>query len=226
MNNFITFVDGIPFAVSNNIVISILQAALLYIFIIAVTIWLMKAKKQMLPYAMMALLAFALCRVLDTGYKQKQHKLIVYNIPHHTAVDFISGRNCYFTGDEDLVTDPFLYNFHLNPSRLLFRMQAADSLKNMRMVSPFFYFNNKRILLLDTIPVLPRAAQPIDVDIIILSKNVNVRISRLQQLFRCRQYVFDASSPAWKTRQWKNDCDSLHLRRHSVQEDGAFILDL
>ena len=96
----------------------------------------------------------------------------------------------------------------------------------MRRVSRFFYFNDKRILLLDTIPAIVPVAQPVDVDIIILSKNVNVRINRLQQLFRCRQYVFDASSPAWKIRQWKNDCDSLHLRRHSVQEDGAFILDL
>ncbi|WP_152267965.1 ComEC/Rec2 family competence protein [Agriterribacter humi] len=226
MNNFITFVDGIPFAVSNNIFISILQAVLLYVFIIAVATWLMKVKKQMLPYAVMALLAFAFCRMLDFRDKQKQHKLIVYNIPRHSAVDFISGRNYYFAGDEALTTDPFLHDFHLNPSRLLFRMQAADSLKNMKTVSPFFYFNNKRILLLDTITVLPRVAQPIDVDIIILSKNVNVRISRLQQVFRCRQYVFDASAPAWKTRQWKNDCDSLHLRRHSVQEDGAFILDL
>ena len=226
MNDFIIFVDGIPFAVSNNIFISILQTCLLYIFIVTVTIWLMKAKKKMLPYAVMALLAFSLCRMLDIGYKQKQHKLIVYNIPRHSAVDFISGRNYYFAGDEALATDPFLHNFHLNSSRLLFRMQAADSLKNMRTVSPFFYFNNKRILLLDTIPDLPHVAPPVDVDIIILSKNANVRISRLEQLFRCRQYVFDASSPAWKIRQWKNDCDSLHLRRHSVQEDGAFILDL
>ena len=226
MNSFITFVDDIPFAVSSNIVISILQTCLLYIFIITVAIWLMKTRKRMLPYAVMALLAFALCRVPDIGYKQKQRKIIVYNIPRHSAVDFISGGAYYFAGDEALATDPFLHNFHLNPSRLLFRMQAADSLKNMRRVSRFFYFNDKRILLLDTIPAIVPVAQPVDVDIIILSKNVNVRINRLQQLFRCRQYVFDASSPAWKIRQWKNDCDSLHLRRHSVQEDGAFILDL
>lgn len=80
--------------------------------------------------------------------------------------------------------------------------------------------------MLDTLPALSQPAEPVEMDIIILSKNVNVRIARLQRLFRCRQYVFDASSPAWKIRQWKNECDSLHLRRHSVQEDGAFILDL
>ncbi len=226
MNNFITFINDIPFAVSDNISISILQAGLLYAFIIALAVWLMKQKKQMLSYALVALLAFMLCRVTDIGIKQKQSKIIVYNIPRYSAVDFISGSSYYFTGDEALTTDPFLYNFHLQPSRLMYRAKPAGSLSSFRPALPFFYFNKRRILLLDTLPVLSPPVEPVDVDIIILSKNANVRISRLQRLFRCRQYVFDASSPAWKIREWKNDCDSLHLRRHSVQEDGAFILDL
>ncbi|HTN08021.1 ComEC/Rec2 family competence protein [Agriterribacter sp.] len=226
MNDCITFIDDIPFAVSDNISISMLQTGLLYVFIITLAVWLMKQKKQMLPYALMALLAFMLYRVADIGIRQKQSKIIVYNIPRYSAVDFISGSGYHFAGDEALAADPFLYNFHLRPSRLMYRAKPAVSLSGFRPVSPFFYFNKKRILLLDTLPALAQPVEPVDVDVIILSKNINVRIARLQRLFRCRQYVFDASSPAWKIRQWKNDCDSLHLRRHSVQEDGAFILDL
>ncbi|HRO48499.1 ComEC/Rec2 family competence protein, partial [Agriterribacter sp.] len=218
MNNFIAFINDVPFAVSDNISISILQAGLLYAFIIAFAVWLMKQKKQMLPYALVALLAFALCRVIDIGIKQKQSKIIVYNIPRFTAVDFISGSSYHFTGDEALATDPFLYNFHLRPSRLMYRAKPAVSLSSFRPASPFFYFKKRRILLLDSLPILSPPVEPVDVDIIILSKNANVGIGRLQRLFRCRQYVFDASSPAWKIREWKNDCDSLHLRRHSVQE--------
>ena len=106
------------------------------------------------------------------------------------------------------------------------RVEAADSLENLRAEAPFFYFNSRRVLLLDSFPNLLPPLKPVDADVIILSKNVNAGIDRLQQWFRCRQYVFDASVPAWKIRQWKNECDSLHLRRHSVQDDGAFILDL
>ena len=108
----------------------------------------------------------------------------------------------------------------------MYRASPAISLSNLRPVSPFFYFNNLRILLLDTLPALSQPVEPVEMDIIILSKNVNVRISSLQKLFQCPQYIFDASNTAWKIRQWKNECDSLHLRRHSVQEDGAFVLDL
>lgn len=226
MNDFIAFIDGMPFAVSDNISVSVVQTGLLYAFIIAVALWLMMKKRPMLLYAILFLIAIALCRVNDLVLTQRQQRLIVYNTPGYSAVDFISGRNCRFAGDKALPADLFLYGFYLRPSRLLHRVEVAGSLESLRAEAPFFYFNNRSVLLLDSLPRLLPPLKPLDVDVVILSKNVNTGISRLQQLFYCRQYVFDASVPAWKIRQWKNDCDSLHLRRHSVPDDGAFILDL
>jgi competence protein ComEC len=68
--------------------------------------------------------------------------------------------------------------------------------------------------------------EKIPVDIIILSGNPNIRISELAAMFNCRQYLFDSSNPLWKIRQWKKDADSLHLRHHTVSEQGAFEADL
>ena len=72
---------------------------------------------------------------------------------------------------------------------------------------------------------LPYFAAPLKVDIVILSKNAPFSIARLNAQLDCSQYIFDASNASWKIREWKNECDSLHLRRHSVQDDGAFVLD-
>lgn len=226
MNDFIAFIEGIPFAVSDNISVSVVQTGLLYAFIMVVAIWLMMKKRQMSLYAILFLIAITFCRMQDIILKQRQHRLIVYNTPGYSAVDFISGRNCRFAGDKALLDDLFLYRFHLRPSRFLHRVEATDGLESLRAAGSFFYFNNRSVLLLDSLPNRMPPLKPVDVDVIILSKNVNAGIGRLQQLFRCRQYVFDASAPAWKIRQWKNECDSLHLRRHSVPDDGAFILDL
>ena len=226
MNNFIGFVDSIPFSVSTNIHVSFLQTVLLYLFIVAIGIWLLHQKKQMLPYALLAILGFVCCRSADLFQKQKQHKLIVYNVPKYSAVDYITGTQYRFIGDSAVEADSFMRSFHLTPARYALRVEPCDTIKTITPLSPFFYFNNKRILLLDTLPQLLPATKPLDVDIIILAKNVHVRISRLQQLFRCPQYIFDASNTSWKIREWKNDCDSLHLRRHSVPDDGSFVLDL
>src|SRR5690606_39325467 len=46
MNDFITFINDIPFAVTNNISISVLQTCLLYGFVITVAIWLVKRSEE------------------------------------------------------------------------------------------------------------------------------------------------------------------------------------
>ena len=90
----------------------------------------------------------------------------------------------------------------------------------------FYQFENKRILIIDKPLIFEPRLQKIEVDIIIISKNVKLYIPQLAKVFNCRQYVADASNSLWKIAKWKKDCDSLHLRFHSVAERGAYVLDL
>ena len=49
-------------------------------------------------------------------YQQK--KIIVYNVPQHKAIDFISANKYFFYGDSVLQQDGLLQNFHLKPARI------------------------------------------------------------------------------------------------------------
>ena len=69
-------------------------------------------------------------------------------------------------------------------------------------------------------------AQKINIDYIIISKNPKLFIPKLAEVFNAGIYVFDASNPMWKIEKWKKDCEELHLRFHSVPEQGAFVTDL
>ncbi len=79
----------------------------------------------------------------------------------------------------------------------------------------------KKILLLDQNFTF-ESPRKIPVDLIVISKNPQVRISQLAAVFDCRQYVFDASNSVWKISKWKKDCDSLHLPNYSTLDKGAF----
>jgi competence protein ComEC len=68
--------------------------------------------------------------------------------------------------------------------------------------------------------------EKIKVDAIIITKNPKIYISQIVQRFDCPQIIFDAANSMWKINNWKKDCDSLHLRHHSVATEGAFIMDL
>lgn len=226
MNHYVALIDTIPFAVSNNFSISVFQSGLLFLFIATIGSWLMSRQKRMFILSLVLLMVMGMWRLGDRWSKRTQSKLVVYNIPGHRAIDFVQGLTYQFEGDSVIVTEPGLYNFYLRPARLSFGLKRTENIRGLKGNSPFYYFGNQAVLVLDSSWVFPNALEPIDKHVIILSGAASVSISQLHQIFNCRQYVFDASSPAWKIRQWKNECDSLHLRRHSVAEDGAFILDL
>jgi competence protein ComEC len=69
-------------------------------------------------------------------------------------------------------------------------------------------------------------AQKIDVDIIVISKSPTLYMEHVAKIFNCGQVVFDASNSLWKIANWKEGCDKLNLRHHSIPEQGAFVLDI
>ncbi|MBX2920652.1 MAG: ComEC/Rec2 family competence protein [Chitinophagaceae bacterium] len=224
MNGFTAWVNDLPYAVSDGIVLSVVQVLLLYAFITGVAAWLMFKKLRAVWIALLCLLLFAGIRMADIYHKTGKATMVVYNVPRYTAIDFFDNGQYFYAGDDTVNADSFMKDFHLAPARLIHRANYAGRGMYQAATFPFVWVNNKKILIADSMVFLP-GDPTFHVDILILSGKVKSSISRLQQQFDCSTCVFDASCPAWKTNKWKNECDSLLLRRHSVAEDGAFILD-
>jgi competence protein ComEC len=103
---------------------------------------------------------------------------------------------------------------------------GVDTIGTFLQHDPFYQLGNKRILLIDKPLVFETPLQKINVDIIIISKNPKLYIPQLARVFNCNQYVADASNSLWKIALWKEDCDKLNLRFHSIPDKGAYVLDL
>lgn len=225
MNGFIEWINKFPFAVYDGIQNNLAETILLYVFIIAICYWLLNKTRPALFAGLGALFIFVLIDGYENFVLRQQQKVIVYNIPQQKAIDFISGKKYAFIGDTALLNDDYLRNFHLKPSRTLHRIKQADNVARLYITFPFVQFQEKRILLIDK-PFKFQNPSRIPVDLIIISHNPRLYISELAKVFACKQYVFDASNSTWKIRQWKKDCDSLHLRHHSTPDEGAFELNL
>jgi competence protein ComEC len=225
MNNFIERMNEIPFSVTEGIQVSVVETILLYITFIALAIWLLRKSRLSFIVGVAVFVAFVVVRSFDIRNRGNQKKLIVYNVPQHAAFDIINGNDYKFIGDTAVLTDNFLQNFHLKPSRTLHRIRPADNLSSMHISYPFISFNQQKILVVDR-PLKFVSEMKIPVDVIILSRNPRIYISQLAAVFDCKRYVFDASNPLWKIKLWKKDCDSLHLPHHSIPEKGAFEMEL
>lgn len=227
LNLFVEYFNQFTFVVWPSIQITVIQAAFLYGVIIGFSWWLAQKNKKGLIVALAFSALFLYLRTSDFVARNLQQKIVVYNVPNHTAIDLIEGRKYKFIGDTVLVQDGFLRNFHIKPSRVLHRINPTDSLKNFMVTNNVISCNGKQILIIDTSFQIPfQPTEKIKVDAIVLTKNPKIYFSKLVQQFDCKQYVFDSSNPYWKVNYWKKDADSLGIKYHSTATDGAFVMNL
>jgi competence protein ComEC len=225
MNTWIERIESLRFSLWDGLQINIVQAVLLIVFVTGISYWLMEKAKGGLKVGLLALLGFIAIRSYSLFKTDRQQKIIVYNVPQRRAIDFIDGRNYYFVGDTDLLADDFIRNFHLKPSRILFRITPSDSLSNFWRDNNYIHFKNEKILLLDSsVSFQPTDKKPV-IDLLVISKNPRLFITKLANALNIKQVVFDGSVPPWKTTYWKKDCDSLHIPWYDVTMKGAFVMN-
>jgi competence protein ComEC len=221
MNGYVERLNNVSFAVWNNLSISIMQTILLLAFISFTGYWLMEKQAKAIWFAFICLACFIALRSASFIQVNQQKELIVYNVPKHRAIDIIDGRNYIFLGDDELQKDDFIRNFHLQPSRVLHRINPIDtSIHNLKS----FEFANRKIILIDSDVSFNATVEKFSADMIVLSKNPRLYISNLNKEFAIKQLVVDGSVPAWKAKLWKKDCDSLNIPYHDVSEKGAFVM--
>jgi competence protein ComEC len=226
MNTYIEKIESIPFSLWDGLLINIPQAFLLLLFGISISYWLMQKSKTAFSLSLFFLICFMGFRSYSIFKSSRQQKLIVYNVPQKTAIDFINGSYFTFLGDSDLVENDFVRNFHLKPSRILHRINNVKQLANFYQQNECIQFGRLKILWLQNSIQFQPVASKQDIDILIISKSPKLYIKNISQHLHIKQVVFDGSIPAWKTKYWKKDCDSLQIPWHDVSINGAFVMHL
>jgi len=227
MNKTILWFNDLPYSILDKISATVLSTIILYAIIICAGFWLLNKNKSALRFLLLFFLAFAMLNSFTKWQSANQQKIIIYNVPRYQSIDFITGNDYKFIGDQVLTEEGMLQNFHLKPGRIKLQLtNKVNALPALYSNEKFYNFYNKKILLLDTIVPLKPSEEKINIDYIILSKNPKLYISQLAQVFNCSQFIFDGSNTLWKIAKWKKECEELHLRCYSVPEQGAFVLDL
>jgi competence protein ComEC len=227
MNKIILWINELSFAVWDKIPATVLSTWLMYSVVAGFGAWLILKQKKYFKMALAMLLLFVLQSAYNNWQTGKQQKIIVYNVPQHKAIDFVNGSRYQFVGDSILLEEGLLQNFHLKPGRIAEQLDVkSDSLTGVFNEGMFYEYNHKKIMLADKPINFPTSVQKIELDLIILSKNPKIQIATLLKTFDCKQFVFDASNPAWKIEKWKQECESLHLTYYSIPDKGAFIYNI
>ncbi len=227
LNYCVLKINLIPFSLWGGLSISISDTVLLYFFSFAILFWIVKKNMAAFKIAVAFIFAFVLLSSFKKWEAQRQKKIIVYNVAQHNAIDFIKGDQYYFVGDLEEVSDKLLMNYNVNPARVAFMANHESSMPEIIYKKNNFYqFYNRKLLVVDSSRLYYPLDKKISIDYIVISKNPQITISSLSNIFDCGYYIFDASNTPWKIEKWKKECEELHLQSHSVSEQGAFVTDL
>jgi len=225
MNAWVERIDGLPFSTWENLQVNGLQVILLFFLLTGFSLWLMEKVNKALIAGLVALLFFISVRSITLYPLLRQNKVIVYQIPKHTAIDLISSGRYRFIGDSDIQTDPVLQQYHLQPSRIMNRAHQ-ESFKTDPAVNRFFLFAGKRIAVLGSGLNPPSPGKKVKVDLLILVRNPGKSLSGLARILDISQVVFDASFPRYKLDTWKKECEALEIPWYDVREKGAFVMSM
>jgi competence protein ComEC len=225
MNNFIENTNRLPFSIIDNVYVNAAQTIFLFIVIIAFVTWLMQKSSKAFLIGLSFLCLFILLKNIFLLKDENQKKIVVYNISKHSAIDIFDG-NHFSSFGVDNSENTALQNFYLTPSRIFFHANDSVNISSIQLKNNLISSKNKNIFILTKpLPAL-NFSEKISIDAIIISQNPRIKISDVAAVFSCKEIIFDSSNPLWKIALWRKDCDSLHLRFHSVPEQGAFLMDL
>jgi competence protein ComEC len=221
MNTSVAWIGHLPGALITEIHITLYGTFCCYGIIAGLLAWWLCQWPRGLILALLSCLLWAAWDMADNLQAQQQHKLIVYNIPAHTAVDVMYGRSVQFLGDN--ASGDKLVTSCLQTARASFKI-----IRSCRYSSRYISVGDKRLLVIDSlqryVPV-STDGKKLQTDYLLLSHNPHVDIKQLDSLFDIRLLIFDASNTSKSIRKWKSDCYALTLRFFSVPDQGAYVIN-
>ena len=227
MNRIITMFSSFSFSVMDNIYANMFTTWLLYGAVIFMCAWVLHRNKKQLQFSLICLATFAAMHAHARIQLYQQKKIVIYNISKLKAIDFIVANQHVFVGDSGLTQPGLLQNFHLKPGRISMQVsQSAMQLPSLQHKNFYWQFFNKKMIFIDTSITFAPANNTKEVDMLLISRNAPVKLKDLVGAIKPAVVVFDASNSLWKIENWKKECEELHLRFHSVPEQGAFIMEV
>lgn len=219
MNNYIEWMDSFKFSVSDGLFGNVLSTILLYSIVICFFI---KKRISFNIFSYSALLYISVYSIENLKALTSK-KIIFYNVPHNTAIDFVSGRTFSFIGSMALNQEGILKNFHLKPTRVNMMLKQENN-SNIKITGSVIQFYSKTIIHIDTLKNLSSNQPQLKVDVLLMSNNNLSEIKNLCKKIKPGIVVFDGSNSMWKIEKWKKECEELNLPYHSVADKGALIL--
>jgi competence protein ComEC len=195
-------IKDIPF---NNVML-----AALYLAIITTVFWAFKPAYNRFAATLCAIIFFQLSIFSSLWMAQREQELIILNIKRNTVLAERNGREVRLCQKQkgELTVFPYL-------------MATFSSVKRSLPLRNVLYFENTKILVMDSIPVFLKGAQE---DILVLTNSPRINLDRYFLIRKPKVVIADGSNFRSYTARWETTCRKQKIPFHNTSEKGFYKL--
>lgn len=187
-----------------------------YLLIITIVIWFKKPNFNKLIAVLIACLFLQISFTYNQWDTQNQKEWIVFNSKKNTLITERNGKNVTLYAN-----DSILKTSQKNKTLNSYLVDNFSVLKSKKPIQNAFFFNGKKILIIDSLGIYPKNCNP---DIIILIQSPKLNLERLFQTIRPKMVVADASNYKMFQKNWESTCRKNKIPFHATNERGFYRL--
>jgi competence protein ComEC len=188
-----------------------------YLVVITAIIWLKKPNFNKLVLVLISIIIVQISYLSIQWNIQNEQEWIVFNIKRNTLLAERNGESITVYAN-----DSILKTAQKNNTLKSYRVGNLSSLRERKVLKNLFYFNGKKIFILDSSGVFPKNIHP---DIIVLTQSPKINFERLLQTIKPKMVVADASNYKTIQKQWKATCMKQKIPFHATSEKGYYKLN-
>jgi hypothetical protein len=229
LDKFILWLNDLPNAQTNAICISGAEMILMYALLFLLC-WFAEERRPRVVIASLVLItvlcSFHSYRAINWRNKKE---IVVYDVPKHQAIAFISDRKVFYDFDDSLRNDNnalinHIYH-HWWESGVKEEVPANPS---QSAVGKIILFEGEKVLIVDSVypPLSVLAKRKLKVDLLVLTGNPQVSLTQFRNSVDFSDVVFDSSNKPKRIESWEDECNKLDIYFWDVNKRGAFLWDL
>ena len=241
LNHSVYFIETLPYALTKNIRFSVTDTWLFYLFIIGIICFIAYRKFSYFAWGSAAIIIFLSSTLLLHFSDLDQRKIIAYNIPQFSTINFIDGKENILLCDDKLASNRDKLLFHVQNNWIksgvntekIVSLQHFQQAKNDSSAHQFsntlfakknyFQFYSTKIGILNSNYKVVHHNQKMMLDILFITQNNSLSLVEILSQFSPKKIVVDASNSLRNAKRIKKEADKLNVKCWSVVLDGAFV---
>jgi competence protein ComEC len=188
-----------------------------YLLIISLVLWFKKPSFNRLTLVLISIFILQITFFETHWTIHNQKEFIIFHSKKNTLITERNGEN-----NTLFANDSLLKTASENKTLTSYLMGNFSYLKSKKKLQNTLYFQNKKILVLDSLGVYPKNSNP---DIVVLTQSPKINLERMFQILKPEMVVADGSNYRVYISLWEATCLKNKIPFHATGEKGFYRLD-